>query len=258
MWTGLQTRPDFQCYDRSGGTALESRPHIFNRDSTLSFGCGRWPHQGIRGVFRSGLLGCPIATRRFWLKTIAHYLFALIILATALPMVSAQTQGASPSSPAPAGATVAGIIECGEGYTSHELYDMKITLLEVIRGEEAWKRIREASSSNKPAASGTEYLLARIRFEYSARGTPGTCIYPLAPKEFTAYSAKGEDYETVSVVPPKPKLRKDLKSGEAAEGWLVFAVPKEDKAPLMLYSAADSGGAVEHGGGKWFLLVKKQ
>ena len=49
--TGLQTRPDFQCYDRSGGTALESRPHIFNRDSTLSFGCGRWPHQGIRGVF---------------------------------------------------------------------------------------------------------------------------------------------------------------------------------------------------------------
>jgi hypothetical protein len=213
--------------------------------------------RGIRGVFGFALLGCHFGIRRFWLKTFAHYLFALIILATALPMVSAQTQGSSPGSPAPADTTVAGIIECGEGYTSHELYDMKITLLEVIRGEEAWKRIREASSANKPAESGMEYLLARIKYEYSARGTPGTCIHQLSPKEFTAYSAKGEDYETVSAVPPKPELRKGLKSGEAAEGWLVFAVPKEDKAPLMLYSADDSGGAVEHGGGKWFLLEKK-
>ena len=41
--TGLQTRPGFQSYDRSGGTALESRPHMFNRGSTLLFGCGRRP-----------------------------------------------------------------------------------------------------------------------------------------------------------------------------------------------------------------------
>ena len=38
--TGLQTRPDFQSWDRSGGTALESRPHMFNSGSRLSFGCG--------------------------------------------------------------------------------------------------------------------------------------------------------------------------------------------------------------------------
>ncbi len=212
--------------------------------------------RGIRGVFCIALLGCHFANKEVLLKTIAQILFALIILTAVLPMTFAQTQGSSPGSPAPASTTVAGIIECGEGYTSHELYDMKITLLEVLRGEEAWKRIREASSSNQPAKSGMEYLLARIRFEYNARGTPGTCIHQLAPKEFTAYSSKGEDYEATSVVPPKPELRKDLKSGEAAEGWVVFAVPKEDQAPLMLYSADDSGGAVEHGGGKWFLLVK--
>ncbi len=131
---------------------------------------------------------------------------------------------------------------------------MKITLLEVIRGEEAWKRIREASSSNNPPESGTEYLLARIKYEYYARGTPGLCIHQLSPEEFTAYSASGEDYKAVAVTLPKPGLRKDLKSGDLMEGWVVFAVPKEDKSPLMLYSVADSGGAVEHGGGKWFLL----
>ncbi len=187
---------------------------------------------------------------------IANYLLAaLILFAAALPSAYGQTagSGSSPSDPVPSGAATAGIIECGEGYTSHELYDMKITLLQVIRGEEAWKRLQAVSNSNKPAEAGTEYLLARIKFEYYARGTPGLCIHELAPDEFTAYSANGEDYKSVAAAPPKPELRKALKSGDSFEGWIVFAVAKTDKAPLMLYSAT-SGGAVEHGGGKWFLL----
>jgi hypothetical protein len=186
------------------------------------------------------------------LRTVTTALI-IAILASLFPMAYAQNAGSSPGSPAPAGTTVSGIIECGEGYTSHELYDVKITLLEVIRGEEAWKRIRSANSANKPADPGTEYLLARVKFEYFARGTPGLCVHPLSLEEFTAYSASGEDYKAASVVPPKPELRKGLKSGESFEGWLVFAVPKDDRAPLMCYAAA-SGGAVEHGGGKWFSL----
>jgi hypothetical protein len=172
---------------------------------------------------------------------------------TASPVVFAQAPGSTPSNPAPAGTTLSGIIECGEGYTSHELYDIKITLLEVLRGEAAWKRIQAAGGSSKPAETGKEYLLARIKYEFFARGIPGTCVHPLAPDEFTAYSRNGEDYPAPVVVPPKPELRKALKSGESFEGWLAFAVSKDDKEPLMLYSA-DSGGAVEHGGGKWFLL----
>lgn len=165
----------------------------------------------------------------------------------------AQTAGSSPSNPVLPGKTVAGIVECGEGYNSHELYDMKITLLEVIRGEEAWKRIQDADHSNQPAADNSDYVLVRVNFEYQARSTPGLCIHTLAPDHFTAYSASGEGYKAASVVPPKPELRKDLKSGESFEGWLVFEVAKKDKAPLMLY-AANTGGAVPHGGGKWFLL----
>lgn len=167
--------------------------------------------------------------------------------------VRAQTPGSSPSSAAPAGAILSDIVECGEGYTSHELYDMKMALLEVIRGEEAWKRIRDASSANKPAESGSEYVLARIRFEYRARTIPGLCKHPLLPEQFTAYAASGEDYRPVSIVPPKPELRKDLESGESFEGWIAFMVSKQDRAPLMFY-AAGTGGAVQHGGNKWFLL----
>ncbi len=181
-------------------------------------------------------------------------LVAALLLSIILPLSAfSQTLGSSPSTPAPAGTTVTGIVECGEGYTSHELYDMKITLLDVIRGAAAWDRLKEASASNKPAEGNTEYVLARIKFEYYARGTPGLCVHPLAPNQFTAYSANGEDYRPISAVPPKPELRKGLKSGDVFEGWLAFAVSKEDNAPLMSYSV-DDGGAVQHGESKWFLL----
>ena len=170
-----------------------------------------------------------------------------------LTPVWAQTAGSSPSNPALTGKTVTGIVECGEGYTSHELYDIKITLLEVIRGEEAWKRIRDADPSNKPAADDMDYVLARVRFEYYARGTPGQCVSFLVPDDFTAYSAQGERYKAASVAPPKPELRKNLKSGESFEGWLVFEVASRDRAPLMVYSP-ETGGAVQHAGGKWFSL----
>jgi hypothetical protein len=130
---------------------------------------------------------------------------------------------------------------------------MKITLLDLLRGEEAWKRIQEAASSNKPAATGFEYILARVKFEYKARSLPGACMHPLEPTQFTACNADGEDYPAVSVLSPKPEMRKELKSGDAYEGWLVFAVSKEDKSPLMSFSAGD-GGAVQHAEPRWFLL----
>ena len=180
-------------------------------------------------------------------------MMALVFFVAAVSTATAGTPGSSPTDPAPAGMTLSGIVECGQGYTSHELYDMKMTLVEIVRGEEAWKRIKEASPSNKQADPGFDYILACVKFEYYARGTPGLCLHHLIPDQFTAYSADGNDYKDVAVVPPKPEMRKDLKAGESLEGWLVFMVAKEDKAPLMSY-AADRGGAIVHGGGKWFVL----
>jgi hypothetical protein len=190
---------------------------------------------------------------RLELKATRHCTTLFILVTLWLPAAWAQSEGSSPSNPALPGTTVSGIVECGEGYTSHELYDMKITLLELIRGEEAWNRVREADPANVAAPEGKEYVLVRVKYEYYARGVPGLCVHPLKPDQFTAYSAGGEGYDTVSVVTPKPELRKELKSGESAEGWIVFAVATNDKAPLIHYSA-DTGGAVQHGGGKWFRL----
>jgi hypothetical protein len=193
------------------------------------------------------------ARKEAFLRIIRQLSTLIIIVTGMITSASSQTMGTSPGAPAPKGTTISGILECGEGYTSHELYDMKITLLEIFRGEEAWKRIQEAAASNKPAAAGSEYILARVKFEYQARNLPGACTHPLEPNQFTAYTASGDDYPVVSVVPPKPEMRKRLKSGDAYEGWLVFAVSNEDKSPIMSFSAGD-GGAVQHAEPKWFLL----
>jgi hypothetical protein len=178
---------------------------------------------------------------------------ATVLALAGFAIAMAQTPGLSPTSPARAGIVIPGIVECGEGYTSHELYDMKITVLKVFRGEEAWRLLKAASPSNRPVAASKEYVIAHVKFEYNARGSPGLCVHQIVPEQFTALSTDGIEYETPSVVPPKPEMRKAIKSGEIFEGWVAFVVAKQDKNPLMAYSA-DIGGAIMHGGVKWFQL----
>jgi hypothetical protein len=162
-------------------------------------------------------------------------------------------QGNSPSNPAPAGKPFLTMIECGEGYTSQELYDMKITLVEVLRGKRAWDFLKGANPSNNPPKAGFEYTLARIKFEFSARGSRRECSYELRPEQFAALSADGREYETPSIVSPKPGLSGSLRSGECLEGWTAFSVQQGDSKPLMTFDPA-SGGGMSRGKIIWFQL----
>jgi hypothetical protein len=189
------------------------------------------------------------------LKIIIRNIWLLLFTITlAIPTARSKAgEGSSPFDPAPVGVKLSGIIECGRGYTSHELYNVKITLLDVIRGDNAWKRLRKASDTNKPAESGFEYILARVKFEYYARGKPGLCIHKLTPEQFTACSTEGADYPAADVILPQPEMQGDLRSGDFIEGWVAFLVPITVRKPLLYYSA-DAGGAVLHGGSMWFKL----
>ena len=158
--------------------------------------------------------------------------------------------GNSPSDAAAPGAVVAGIIECGDGYTSHELYDVKLTLLELVRGAPAWSRIANAAQS--PGA-GQEYILARIKFEYYARGKPGDCEHTIKPSQFTAIAADGTSYSVPTLALPEPALHGVLHSEQVREGWLAVQVAQTDAQPLLTFSVDDTG-AVQHGGKLWFRL----
>ena len=163
--------------------------------------------------------------------------------------------GHMPSQAGAVGTTIAGIIECGQGYTSHELYDVRINVHELYRGEQAWQRLQQVSSSNQPPARGNDYILARIKFEYEARGKPGNCVHDVKRSHYTALSMQDNRYPVPSVVVPQPALSGPLHSGESIDGWIAFEVARTDKKPLMTFSVDDSG-AVQHVGKLWFKLYK--
>jgi hypothetical protein len=179
---------------------------------------------------------------------------AMLIAAAAIASPAcAQRVGSSPVAPASAGTTVQTLVECGSGYESHELYDVKITLLETVRGERAWGMIKAADAAAQGPKQGWEYVLARIRFEYAARGRPGDCSHKLKGQEFAASAADGQAYPATSVTPPRPGLEGTVSSGDSLEGWIAFSVPRGEASTLMSFSTKEGGGLV-HGGNAWFLL----
>lgn len=179
----------------------------------------------------------------------------ILIAAIAGYGVTAQAAGRMPSDAGGEGMTIAGIIECGQGYTSHELYDVKITLREVERGARAWQLLQAASKDNRPPQAQYDYLLARVKFEYEARGKPGDCVHTLKRSHYTALSSQGEIYPVPDVTVPDPALSGPIHSGETRDGWLAFEVKKSDAKPLMTFSVDDSG-AVQHAGKLWFKLFE--
>jgi hypothetical protein len=181
--------------------------------------------------------------------------FVLAALAAWTPAARAQLRGTgySPLSPAQVGTRLEAVIECGFGYRPHEKYDVKLTLLEVLRGDRALERIKAASASNKPPNAGLEYILVHIRFEFYAKGAPGDCVHELRGEEFTAFSADGQQYEAAMITPPQPGLSAKLHSGDSFDGWLAFQAPQGGNKALLRF-VASVGSAVEQGGQVWFQL----
>jgi len=137
--------------------------------------------------------------------------------------------GLSRSNPAPLGKAVT--------YSINDIldkYTAEITLEEVIRGEEAWTRIEAANMFNSQAPEGYEYLLARINFKVVSNKKEDATV-SLSPVNFTLVSSSGKDYKYPMVVAPNPELRANLYVGASNNGWAVFTVKTDDKAPLIAF-----------------------
>jgi len=155
----------------------------------------------------------------------------------------------------PVGVPLTTIIIFGDQYNGgDELYDVRITVKEVVRGEKAWRLVRDASASNKQPTSGLEYLLARVRFEFSARTMPEQYSYTLDSAQFTAMSGDDKLYDPAALArQPEPELHATLRSGDWAEGWVAFLVRRGDHTPLMLFRE-DVGNLSHEGNGSIFKL----
>jgi hypothetical protein len=186
------------------------------------------------------LILLPIAAASLCLAAPARSLPSEIGLQPALgaapPIPELSMQGSTPSDAVPIGVACTAGIVIGEGYvTRTESLEARITMLEVVRGQKAWEMVKGASPSNKPPEAGLEYVAARIRFEFGAKGAAGNQTYGVRDEQFASVSESGKQYERPSVVQPKPELSGRLYPGDSLEGWLAFFVSIDDKKPLMSF-----------------------
>lgn len=168
---------------------------------------------------------------------------------------AALAQGNLSARAQPVGSPRATLIGFGDQYLGGDkLYDARITVLNIVRGGPAWSAIHAASPANRPPKPGYEYLLARIRFEFSARTVPEDNAYTVDPGQFSALSSQGQPYPRAALAAlPRPPLRSTLRSGGSAEGWVVFLAPRSDHTPLMLFTQ-NVGSDFHEGDGALFRL----
>jgi|FaiFalDrversion2_1042247.scaffolds.fasta_scaffold02656_1 hypothetical protein len=118
--------------------------------------------------------------------------------------------------------------------------DWEISVIEVIRGEEAWKMVHDANQFNKPPAEGLEYIAVKIHARYIGTEDRAKNINH---GFFKTTGNAGIMYDPASVVPPKPSLDINLYPGGEYEGWVVVQAAKGETGLMLVFDPPfDFGG----------------
>ena len=185
-------------------------------------------------------------------KTTAFCTVILVIFCAG-SVFPALAQDNSPTAPAANGTPVRSMIELGS--VSTNIYDITITNLEVIRGQEALARIKSANAANPAPAAGLEYVLARVKFELRGRYVSDTMPLDIGkdPLQWIALRSDLTELANPAVTVPAPALVGRVEPGKSIEGWVAFAVEIKDDKPIMVFDP-DTGGATGRGRTLFFRL----
>lgn len=163
---------------------------------------------------------------------------------------------------APIGATLKTKIERGDRYSAPEVYHLEITVLDVLRGENALNRIRGEDVPPGMPQAGFEYLLVRIRFGYFSRGRGlgrQTKPYQIVEGTFACSSSDGKT-EFEGVDPggcPEPHLLNiRFVPGDVREGWILLQVPEKETRPLLIFKREYHENAYGFWAPAWFRLYQ--
>lgn len=134
--------------------------------------------------------------------------------------------GIDPEQPVPFGQTATG-------------EDWQISVIDVVKGEEAWKQILETNQFNNPPEAGREYIMVKLNARYIGLDDEGDAI---SYSPFSIRTNSDNEFKPASVVEPEPSLDYNLYPGGEADGWIVLSVPEQTK-DLILFFSPDSSGA---------------
>ena len=156
----------------------------------------------------------------------------------------AETSQYSRTNPAPLN-TVQIFVQSEEDY-GDSACSVSVRVLETIRGDIAWEKIKNDNRYNNPAPDGYEYIIAKIAT--SVISTKIDRSIEIDSFKFDCFSGNNEEYDAV-YISLEDELSETLYAGGNGEGYLVFCVKKEDKSPKIAFCRNYDGT-----GGIWFNL----
>ena len=132
-------------------------------------------------------------------------------------------------------------------YMNNDAYTINLKVTGAIRGDEAYKALKEANPFNDEAPEGYEYVLAKIALTVETVENDGSVSCD--KYDFSAYSSSNEEMPDVYVTTPDPQFDGNLYTGGTRDGYICVAVRTDDENPKIAYGL-DSKGT----GGVWFAL----
>lgn len=127
--------------------------------------------------------------------------------------------------------------------------DWELSVIEVIRGDEAWTMVQEANQFNDPPLDGFEYIAVKLHLRYI--GTKDEATY-VDNSYFKTTGSAGILHDSPFVVVPDPALDASLYPGGECEGWIVVQASKgETNVSLIFEPLFDFGD-----GNKRFILIE--
>lgn len=162
----------------------------------------------------------------------------------------------SRSNPAPINTVQTYKYTQGDFISSTGDYTVSARVLEVVRGDEAYKQLSDAYKkyysmlqfTQKPD-EGYEYMNVKIAF--SVVDTENDIAISPDKYDFDFYTSNNEKYEKKFFATYLPDFSDSVYAGGNTEGWVTVEVKKDDASPKMAYGL-DYNGA----GGIWFALTE--
>ena len=164
----------------------------------------------------------------------------------------------SQGNPAPVGATVRTRVERGDRYSAPEVYNLDITLREIVKGTEASNRIAEHGLLGRPEP-GSDYILCRVRVGYFSKGRGfghSTEKYQVTGEHFAAVAADGKEEFPLPMLlrqPDPPLVGTSLSVNESREGWVVLQVPAVGN-PFLIFRREYATNQYGVWGPVWFRM----
>jgi hypothetical protein len=162
---------------------------------------------------------------------------------------------------AAAGELVKTKIERGDRYSAPEIYNLELTVLEILRGDKAHERMQQMGLAYSASAGFVPYLV-RLRFGYFSRGRGlERQNQPfIIGNDFFATVSSGANTEypmpQLAQQPQPPLVDVPFSPGEIKEGWILVEAPETEPQPFLIFKREFKEFTYGVWGPVWFRLTQ--